>query len=149
MKKNKGFTPLQIFGKFYMNFQLRRKLLVNGRFVTGFTLIELLVVISIIGFLASIILLNMQNVRFQANDAQIQTLMHQLRNAAELSYDQGTETYTAVCGEADNTLSNTGEFATLEAALKKENSNQAISCFESADKKEFAASSPLRLGGHW
>ncbi|MBI2449937.1 MAG: type II secretion system protein [Candidatus Nealsonbacteria bacterium] len=111
----------------------------------GFTLIELLVVIAIIGLLASFIIVNAGQTRQQASDAQIQTLMHQLRNAAELSYSQqGIETYTAVCDEADNTLSNSGEFGTLEAGVKRENGNRNITCFESANKKNFAASSPLR-----
>lgn len=115
----------------------------------GFTLIELLVVVSIVGFLASIILLSTQKVRFQANDAQIQALMHQLRNAAELSYNQSNEDYSAVCDEADNTLASMGEFGLLETAIKRENSNQNVACLESADKKEFAASFPLKLSGHW
>lgn len=110
----------------------------------AFTLIELLVVIAVIGLLASIVLLNTQKTRFQANDAQIQSLMHQLRNAADLSYSQTTETYTAVCNEADNTLNNAGDFGTLETAIKKENNNQDVRCFESADKTQFAASSLLR-----
>lgn len=115
----------------------------------GFTLIELMVVVAIVGLLASIILLNTQKARFQANDAQIQSLMHQLRNAAELSYSQGVENYTAVCDEGDNTLSNSGDLGSLETAIKRENGNQNVACFESADKKKFAASSPLKLGGHW
>ena len=117
----------------------------------AFTLIELLVVIAIIGFLASLVLLNTQNTRLQSRDAQIQTSMHQLRNAADLSYGQGTETYTAVCDEADNTLSNSGDFGRLETAIKNENNNQAVKCFESADKAQFAASSPVRAesGKSW
>lgn len=110
----------------------------------AFTLIELTIVVAIVGLLASIVLVNSQRARFQANDAQIQSLMHQLRNAAELSYSQSVETYTAVCDEADNSLNNTVELGLLETAIKRENSNQNVACFESADKKEFAASSPLR-----
>jgi len=110
----------------------------------SFTLIELMVVVAIIGFLASLVLLNTQKTRFQANDAQIQNLMHQLRNAAELNYNQGTETYSTVCDEEDNTLNNNGNFGILETAIKKENNNQNVFCFESADKKGFAASSQLR-----
>ena len=115
----------------------------------SFTLIELLVVIAIIGLLASVILVNTQRTRFQANDVQIQTLMHDLRNAAELSYGHGTETYTAVCDEGNNTLSDSGDFKIIEDELKRENNNQNVACFESADRKQFAASSPSRLGGHW
>lgn len=117
----------------------------------AFTLIELLVVIAIIGFLASLVLLNTQSTRLQSHDAQIQTFMHQLRNAADLSYSQTTETYTVVCDEGDNTLSNTGDFGILETAIKKENGNLNVACFENADKTKFAASSPLRAqaGKSW
>lgn len=117
----------------------------------GFTLIELLVVVAIIGFLASLVLLNTQSTRLQAHDAQIQTLMHQLRNAADLSYNQGVETYATVCDEGDNTLSDSGDFGRLEAAIKKENGNSNVTCFEGADKTQFAASSRLRAesGKSW
>lgn len=115
----------------------------------SFTLIELLVVVAIIGFLVSIIILNTQRTRLEAHDAQIQTLMHQLRNAADLNYGQSSETYTAVCDEGNNTLSNIGDFGVIETAIKKENGNLNVACFESADKSKFAASSPLKLGGYW
>lgn len=118
---------------------------------TGFTLIELLVVVAIIGFLASLVLLNTRQTRLESHDAQTQTFMHQLRNAADLNYSQSSENYTAVCDEGDNTLSNTGDFGILETAIKKENGNQNIACFESANKTKFAASSPLRAksGKSW
>ena len=120
-------------------------------FHKGFTLIELLVVIAIVGLLASVVLINTQNVRLQAYDAQIQTYMHQLRNAADLNYSQSGETYSAICDESDDTLSNSGELGTLETAVKRENGNQDVSCFESVDKSRFAASSPLRAesGKSW
>lgn len=117
----------------------------------GFTLIELLVVIAIIGFLASIVILNTQSTRLQAHDAKIQELMHQLRNAADLSYAQATENYSVVCDEINNTLSNSGNFGALETAIMRENGNSNIVCFESADRAQFAASSPLRAesGKSW
>ena len=115
----------------------------------AFTLIELLVVVAIIGLLASIVLLNTQRTRFQASDAQIQSLMHQLRNSAELSYSK-YENYNEVCDENNNTVSDTGEFGLIENAVKKENGNQNVACFESADERNFAASSPLRARtGNW
>lgn len=110
----------------------------------AFTLIELLVVIAIIGFLASFIILNTQNTRLEAHNSQIQTLMHQLRNAADLNYTQTVENYSAVCDETDNTLGNSSNFGIIEAAIKKENNNNNVACFEKADKTQFAASSPMR-----
>lgn len=117
----------------------------------GFTLIELLVVIAIIGLLSTIILINVRSVQFDARDASIQSSMHQVRNAAEMSYTKNKESYFEVCDESDATLSNIGELASLEAAIKNQNGGKDVKCLESADKKDFAASSPLvaRTGKYW
>ena len=117
----------------------------------GFTLIELLVVVAIIGLMSTIVLVNIRSSRARARDASIQSSMHQVRNAAEMSYIRNNESYTEVCDEVNNTLSNTGEFSYLEEAIKKDNGGQDVKCFESADKKDFAVSSPMvaRTGKHW
>lgn len=117
----------------------------------GFTLIELLVVVAIIGLMVSIVLVNLRGSKDKAHDANIKSFIHQLRNAAEFSYIRNNESYSQVCDEGDNTLSNAGEFAILESAIRKENKNQAVTCYESADKKDFAASSPMvaQTGKHW
>lgn len=120
----------------------------------AFTLIELLVVIAIIGLMASIGLIAVRDSRKKANDANIQSFMHQVRNAAEFSYIKNNESYGLVCDETGvppNTLSDAGELGTLESAIMKENGTLAVACYESADKKDFAASSPLRakFGKHW
>lgn len=116
----------------------------------GFTLIELLVVVAIIGLLASFIVVNVQKIRFQAYDAQIQSYLHQLRNAAEMSYTRN-EHYDEVCNDLDNTVSDSGEFGAIEKAIRDDNGNQSVTCFESSDKRDFVASSPLRAksGKHW
>ena len=107
-------------------------------FHKGFTLIELLVVIAIIGLLSMIVL-------------SIQSLMHQVRNGAEFIYTQNGESYDAICDESNNTLSDNDEMGVLERAVRRENDEQNVICFESADKKEFAAASPLRAqpGKYW
>ncbi|MFH1423586.1 MAG: type II secretion system protein [Candidatus Nealsonbacteria bacterium] len=117
----------------------------------GFTLIELLVVVAIIGLLSTIVWINTHDVRFKAQDANIQSLMHQLRNAVEFVYAQSGENYDLVCDETNNTLNNNGEVGILERAIMKENGYENITCFESADKRDFAAASALRSqsGKYW
>ncbi len=54
----------------------------------GFALIELLVVMSIITFLSSVILVSLQSARNKAKVASIKTMATQLRNQAELYYNE-------------------------------------------------------------
>ena len=117
----------------------------------AFTLIELMVVLSIIGLLATFVMVNMQSTRHKANDANIQSYLHQIRNAAEFLYISSGESYASLCDEINNTLSDDGEVGILEEALMRQNSNQLVTCFESVDKRDFAVSSPLRVrdGKHW
>ena len=53
---------------------------------SGFTLIELLVVMAIIGFLASVVLVNLNGARMKARDARRLSDMKQIRLALELYY---------------------------------------------------------------
>lgn len=108
-------------------------------------------VIAIIGLLSTIVLVNTQNTRFQAHDANIQSIMHQLRNEAEMIYTQSGESYGTICDENNNTLSDGGEIGVLEKRIKENNGGQNVTCIESADKKDFAAASPLRSrpGKYW
>ncbi len=117
----------------------------------SFTLIELLVVVTIIGLLSTIVWVSIGNARAKARDASIQSYMHQLRNAAEMSYINNNESYSQVCDEINDTLSDNGEFGILEDKIEKDNGNKAVKCFESADKREFAVSSPMvaSVGKHW
>ena len=113
-------------------------------FERGFTLIELLVVVAIILLLTTIVLVNTKNTRFQAHDSNIQSIMHQVRNEAEFIYAQNGESYSTICDEINNTLNDGGEMGLLEKRIRNENGAQNVTCFESADKKDFAATSILR-----
>jgi len=117
----------------------------------GFTLIELLVVVAIVGMLASIVLVNTWSQRDRARDANIKTYISQIGGKAELLYFDSNGSYASVCDESDDTVSDDGDLGSLERAIMKENGNQAVKCFESADKGAFAVSSPLLFeeGKHW
>lgn len=116
----------------------------------SFTLIELLVVVAIIGLMASIVLVNIRGSRAKARDVNIQSFMHQVRNAAEMIYDK-TESYSQVCDESDDTLRDKGDLGVLEEAIKRENGGEDVRCYEGEGRASFAASSPMvaRTGKHW
>jgi prepilin-type N-terminal cleavage/methylation domain-containing protein len=56
----------------------------------GFTLIELLVVVSIIGLLASIVVVSLGGAREQSRDAKRQADLRQIQTAQELCYNDRT-----------------------------------------------------------
>lgn len=62
----------------------------------GFTLIELLVVISIIGFLAAIVMSSLQTAREKSLDTQIKGDMAQIKNALELYATSNNYTYPLI-----------------------------------------------------
>ncbi len=63
---------------------------------SGFTLIELLVVVAIIGILSAMVVVNLQDARERARDAQRKADLKQIQNALELyKNDQNPQTYPA------------------------------------------------------
>jgi len=123
----------------------------NKKILTGFTLIELLVVVAIVGLMATIVLVNVRGSQAKARDVNIQSVLHQVRNAAEMSYISNNESYDQVCDEGSDTLSNLGEFGRLEESIERDNGGNDVKCYESVDKKDFAVSSPMvvRSDKHW
>ena len=116
----------------------------------SFTLIELLVVIAIISILAVFLLIGLWKARLRAKDANIQSALYELRNAAEMSFVNEGD-YEAVCDESDNTLSDFGDFDRIEKAILKHNESQNVRCVEGPDKGSYAVSSPLvgKAEKHW
>ena len=108
----------------------------------GFTLIELLVVIGVIVLIASIALISIRNARLRADDAEITTVLHDLRNIAEMSYISN-DSYEAVCDDGD--LSGDGDFGTIRSKIIAKGG--AIACQDSI--AAYAVSSSLSLGGYW
>lgn len=64
----------------------------------GFTLIELLVVISIIGLLASVVLVSIQSARAKSRDAKRIGDMNQLAKALELYFNENNSYPTVAAG---------------------------------------------------
>lgn len=79
MKKEKGFTPLEISGEKISKIKKRR-------FLTGFTLIELLLVIAIIGLLASIVFVSARGVKAKARDAKREVEVASVAKSLEMYF---------------------------------------------------------------
>ena len=116
----------------------------NAKAGAGFTLVELLVVITIIGILASIVLVSLSNARTKARDVAIQSSLREVRNAAELYYDTA-KTYVGVCDLGDNTLANTGDFGRIEDFIIQQGG--VNTCQD--EEKAYAVISTLNLGDCW
>ena len=114
----------------------------------GFTIIELLVVIAIIGVLAAIVLVQTGTAKKKGQDAVIQSALREVRNAAELYYNNPPFTYEGVCDTGDDTLANNGDFKRIEDYINQHNGpDGVIGCHES--ENGYAVISSLNLGNCW
>ncbi len=112
----------------------------------GFTLTEVLVIVAIIGLLASLILINLDQSRKRARDSVIVTALTEVRNVAAL-YNDSNETYVGVCDSAGS-LSNSGDLGRIKAHIEENNgSSGVIRCNDS--ENEFAVIVSLNMGNCW
>ncbi len=87
-----------------------KRMISKNQFSRGFTLIELLVVISVIGTLATLILLQLGTARAKARDAKRIADVAQLRTAIELYFDDNGGRYPTAM-----TIANLGSYFSAPA----------------------------------
>ena len=68
----------------------------------GFTLIELLVVVTIIGLLASVVLVSLGSARLKGVDATIKAQLHSAQEQDELYATSNTNNYSGVCAASQS-----------------------------------------------
>lgn len=95
----------------------------------GFTLIELLVVISIIGFLAAIVMSSLQTAREKALDTQIKSDMVQIKNAFELYATDNNYAYPVATIDKHNIAESILDSAHLTVSKSEEKKSFSISNF--------------------
>jgi len=109
----------------------------------GFTMIELLVAIAIVGILAAVILVSLNDARHGAEDAQVQGQMDSLSKQSLISFIP-INGFDAVCGT--NGVTQDPVIARLIADIEVESGGSVI-CNSVA--LEFAVSAPLENGDFW
>lgn len=123
----KGSTPTPKVSKTRLLFKPRPQQIIielkkGDDLVSGFTLIELLVTIAIIGLLASVVLVSVNNARVKARDAKRKMDIAQIQKALELYYDDNQRYPPAGGAIAPNggwTNSNDSSWDTFGTALQK------------------------------
>lgn len=117
--------------------------------IRGFTLIELLVVITIIGILASVVLVNFPGAVKRANDARVVSSMSQIRTQARILYAT-QEDYDGLACTISNGICDC-EDSTIEYLCNdvEENSDQDLIIHLNNDNKGFCAVAHLQGSGRY
>ncbi|MEK9131395.1 MAG: type II secretion system protein [Patescibacteria group bacterium] len=105
----------------------------------GFTLVELLVVMSIMTFLASIVITSVGAARAKGADSTIKQAMNNMRGQASLIYND-TGSFSGVCNNSDPTLA---------SAISQVNTLSGATGQCNAVSTEWAFASALKGGGYW
>lgn len=126
----------------------------------GFTLIELLVVITIIGFLASVVLAALNVSRNKAADSAIQSNLRTVRSVSELYYGDNDNSYgnpfeaRSPCpdpfgGLELNMFSENKVIEIITASLALSVPGAQETCAIGPNGQTWALSVPLKTGGSW
>ena len=87
----------------------------------GFTIIELIVVIGILGLLAGVAVVTVNQSRAKGKNSNVKSYMTQIRNLAEIAYDNRGN-YDDVCTESggaagESALTESGDWERIEASV--------------------------------
>lgn len=127
---------------------LKRKNKIFISLQKSFTLIEVLVVIAIIGILAGMILVYLGETRKKAKDSRIIAEMGQLRNAADLYYNNNNNSYSSLdCSITDPNIDALCIDISSQGGTKPSDDSAGIDIF--AGYAGYCAKVKLNSGKYW
>lgn len=122
----------------------------------GFTLIELLITISIIGIIATILLISVHYARLRAHDTRVRTSVNQFRSFAEIYFTSNQSSYAGFDACVGGTPPNATDclsqsIATAVTDLKADIENQngiTNSLAAAANVQNYCLSAPMRTNAN-
>lgn len=117
---------------------------IGRRNSSGFTLVEMMIVIAIIGILSAVIIVNLNNARLRAYDANIKLELSSIRRAAEIYYSgPGNETYGDDTDSCDTASSMFKQDTVVNNLISSINSISGVSVTCRSSGANFAVSANL------